>query len=204
MKKLFFILLAGLLVLGVSGTASATLTFNLDFEQDGSYESYYEMLPSEMVWIDLYVSNVPTPGLQSMGFDFTYDFTQLEVTPGTEPSAMNWYITPSVDISIPGEVEMKGGRIGGLGPDDVLLGTIELHCIAPGTSDLWLFDSDRAYDLAPTAFNDFVLADGTVLDGQLVDGILLGTITNVPIPGAIWLLGAGFVGLAGLRRKLRS
>lgn len=27
---------------------------------------------------------------------------------------------------------------------------------------------------------------------------------SVPIPGAVWLLGAGVIGLAGLRRKLRS
>jgi len=40
-------------------------------------------------------------------------------------------------------------------------------------------------------------------DGHLVAEINLET-TQVPLPSAVWLLGAGVVGLVGLRRKVRS
>ena len=34
-----------------------------------------------------------------------------------------------------------------------------------------------------------------------VDHFYAGAASNVPLPGAVWLLGSGLVGLAGLRRK---
>lgn len=40
-------------------------------------------------------------------------------------------------------------------------------------------------------------------DILIVDGLTT-AFTPVPIPGAVWLLGSGLVGLAGLRRKLKS
>lgn len=36
-----------------------------------------------------------------------------------------------------------------------------------------------------------------------IDNVLIEGVSDVPVPGAIWLLGSGLVGLAGLRRKKR-
>jgi len=206
MKRLLVLLMAGFMVIGFAMTASAALEFNLDFGQDGSYEDSITLNPSESVLIDLYVSNVPAPAMQgliSMGLDITYDPAQLAVTPGTEVYMPNWYVSPQVDLSRAGEIEMKGARLPPglpMAGDDVKLGTIELHCIAPGmVSELWLFDSDRG-----GSYDDFVLVDGTVLDGDIVKGVKLATIVNTPIPSAVLLLGSGLIGLLGFRRKMRD
>jgi hypothetical protein len=210
MKRLLVLLMAGFMVIGFAMSASASvdpMQFKLDFGQDGSFEDTWILDPSEVVWIDVYVSNIPPPGLISMGFDIEYDPRQLAVTPGTAVDAANWYINPQVNIDTPGEIEMKGGRVfpglydplSGLAGNDIKLGTIELHCILPGISDLWLFDSDRQ-----GGYDDFVLQDGTVLDVQLKDGVKVGTIINTPIPSAVLLLGSGLVGLLGFRRRMRD
>ena len=49
------------------------------------------------------------------------------------------------------------------------------------------YDQDDAYDTA-----------------LLVDNIRLNTSSSVPIPGAVWLLGSGIIGLVGLRQKYRN
>ena len=156
----------------------------------------------------MYISDVPTGelavptdpdsiGLLSMGLIASYDPSQLEVTTGTDRDKSIWWMGPPTDISTPGVVDMKGGRLyPGMYGDDIHLGTIELHCIyQPACSFLTLIDHPYPYD-------DFVLADGTVLDGTIEYGSI--EINNVPIPGAILLLGSGFLGLVGIKRKFRG
>ena len=178
----------------VGKSGKADLIFNLDFKQDGNYENYWELKPGETVLIDIYVSNVPDPGLISIGFDIVYDQTQLEVVSAGIDST-NWYIG-SVQHTSP-EIEMKGGRIMGLSGDNIKLGTIELKCKALGISELWLYDSDRGGD-----YDDFVLVGGTVLDYQIVNGVKLAEINNVPIPSTLILLGSGLIGFLGLGRRM--
>ena len=51
----------------------------------------------------------------------------------------------------------------------------------------------------------FGLNDSATVDGDYDDLILAAVSTNAtPIPGAVWLLGTGVLGLFGLRRKLRD
>jgi len=195
MKRLFVLVLALFIVFGLANLVRADLIFNLDFKQDGNYEKYWELKPGETVLIDIYVSNVPDSGLISMGFDIVYDQTQLEVVSAGIDST-NWYMG-GVQHTSP-EIEMKGGRMKpGLSGDNIRLGTIELKCKALGISELWLYDSDRGGD-----YDDFVLANGTVLDYQIVNGVKLAEINNVPIPSTLILLGSGLIGFLGLGRKM--
>ena len=46
-------------------------------------------------------------------------------------------------------------------------------------------------------------SDQFILDDQLVPPIEIASVNQVPIPGAIWLLGTGFVCLMELRKKFR-
>ena len=197
MKRLFVLVLALFIVFGLANLVRADLIFNLDFKQDGNYENYRELKPGETVLIDIYVSNVPDSGLISMGFDIVYDQTQLEVV-SAYIDWINWYIG-SVQHTSP-EIEMKGGRITGLSGDNIKLGTIELKCKALGISELLLYDSDQEYGFGH--YDDFVLANGTVLDYQIVNGVKLAEINNVPIPSTLLLLGSGLIGFLGLGRRM--
>ena len=54
-----------------------------------------------------------------------------------------------------------------------------------------------------TGYMDYIhYAYDADLDGMSLHIIACGS--RIPIPGAIWLLGAGLIGLVGLRRKLRK
>ena len=196
MKKLLVISLALFMMLGLVGMASASYVWfdasSIKGGGDLKPDTSWKLLPCEVVWLELYASEIPTPGLISMGLIANYDPSQFEVTPGTDFDHNNWWFgtlsTP------PGAVDMTGGRLmTGLAGDNIHLGTIELHCIAPGTSLISLIGHPPPYD-------DFVLLDGTVLD----DSILLGKIeieNIVPIPGTLLLLGSGLAGIFGLGRR---
>ena len=73
MKKIELIAPIAALLLGISGPASGKLVFNLDFGQDGNYETSGNLALNDTIRADLYVSNVPNPGLISMGFDLVYN-----------------------------------------------------------------------------------------------------------------------------------
>ena len=193
MKRLLVVAVALFMVLGLANLVRADLVFNLDFGQDSNYENYWELNPGETVLIDIYVSNVPDSGLISMGFDIVYDQTQLEVVTADIDST-NWYIG-GVQHTTP-EIEMKGGRLTGLSGDNIKLGTIELKCVAGGISELWLYDSDRGGN-----YDDFVLVGGMVLDEQIVSGVNLAEVNNVPIPSTLLLLGTGLISFLGLSRR---
>lgn len=197
MKRLFILVLALFMVFGLTNLVKADLMFNLDFEQDGNYENYWELKPGETVLIDIYVSNVPSPGLVDIGFDIVYNSDQLEVASANIEKG-NWDRKDSRVTRTFLEIEMIGGRLeSGLSGDNIKLGTIELKCKALGISELWLYDSDRGGN-----YDDFVLANGTVLDDQIVNRVKLAEINNIPIPGTLLLLGSGLIGLLGLGRRM--
>jgi len=196
MKRLFVSVLALFIVLGLTNLVKADLMFNLDFGKDGNYENYWELKPGDTVSIDIYVSNVPDPGLVKMGVDIVYNSDQLEVV-SAGIDWTNWHKGPGVQHITP-EIEMRGERLEpGLSGDNIKLGTIELKCKTLGISELWLYDSDRGGN-----YDDFLLMDGTVLDEQIVNGVKLAEINNVPIPSTLLLLGSGLIGLFGLGRRM--
>ena len=63
----------------LAARAQTAMLFELDFGQDGSFEDYWVMKPGDVVGIDVYVSNVTSSGLISMGIDLVYDPLQLQV-----------------------------------------------------------------------------------------------------------------------------
>ena len=167
--------------------AHAQLSFNADFAQDTAYETSWPIEAGDVVSVDVYVSNVPAPGLISMGFTLEYDATKLSVE-GAVVDVTAW---PGgfVDTTRAGEVDVAGFRTGsGLAGDSIRLGSITFRCLAEGTSALMVMDRDGDW---------FVLDDDpddpTVLDGDIGDGVLLATILP-PILGDV--NGDGLVNLA--------
>jgi len=178
---IFFLLLALLVTSG--SAAHAALVFTLDFRQDGIYESSWPLKAGESVSIDVYVSNVPAPGLGAMGFKMVYDVSKLQlVTAGTGVDSGNWPV-PYLDLGTPGEIQMAGFRTGsGISGENIRLGHVKFRCSVQGVSQLRLLDRGETVDC-------FVLADDpenpTVLDGAFPDGVFLVAEIKPPVPGDV-------------------
>jgi len=201
MRKIIVFLIVVFAVAWVS-YADAALVFNADFAQDGTYDSSWPMKAGEVVTVDIYVSNVPAPGLISMGFKLTYDSSKLEVvTSGTTVETTNWPYGPLPElIDVTGDVDeihMAGFRVlAGLAGDNIRLGAVTFRCKSEGTSEFKLLTRGGDY-------KGFVLdcigegcdpSDPVLcLDGDIGPGVLLTTI-RPPILGDV--NGDGLVDLA--------
>lgn len=177
-KRASFILFL-LCAISISVPAYAELEFNLDFGQDGLFEAFWPLKAGESVSVDIYVSNVPEPGLIAMGFKIIYDASKLQVVlSGTEVDSVNWPI-PYFDPNTPGEIHMAGSRrtASGITGNGIKLGSVKFQCIDTGISEIKLLD--RGVDC-------FVLIDdGTVLDEEFPDGIFLVAEIISPTPGDV-------------------
>jgi hypothetical protein len=197
-------------------SAHAALEFNADFAQDTAYENSWPMKAGDVVSVDIYVSNVPEPGLIAMGFKLTYDSSKLEVVPaGTAVDADNWPVAPKLEFTDADgdvdEIDMVGFRMSGLGGDNIHLGTVKFRCTSEGTSEFTLLkrgenvvgfvldcDEDTQncellyHDDADPELLEQLLAQ-LIRDGDIGVGVLLGTI-RPPVPGNI--NGDGAVDLA--------
>lgn len=175
-KIIVFFLVATLSFL--ASYAYATMSFNADFTQNGTYETSWTMKTDDVVTVDIYVSSVPAPGLIAMGFKLTYDSSRLEpVTAGTAVDTDNWSTAQYLDfIDAEGdtdEIDVAGFRTeGGLSGDNILLCTVTFQCLIEGTSEVMLLDRE----------GDWFVLDSedppTVLDNDIGTGILLATIID--------------------------
>jgi len=188
MRKITIFFIVAFAVAWVS-YAQAQLVFNADFAQDGTYDSSWPMKAGEVVVVDIYVSNVPEPGLITMGFKLAYDPAKLSVE-DAQVDEINWpypFEGGFVDLSKSGEIDMAGFRVlPGLSGDNIRLGSVTFRCVSEGTSPFMLLDREG---------NWFVLDNpgGIVLDGDIGTGVLLATIRS-PILGDV--NGDGLVNLA--------
>ena len=183
MRKLILHLLCLFLVVGTASGARGELVFHLGFAQDGVFEDSWRLRPGEGVKVDIYVSNVPEPGLRAMGFKMVYDSGKLEVVEdGTEVDENTWPV-PFLDLSTAGEIDIAGTHVEkeGFSGDGIKLGSVRFKCIGTGLNELRLYDRGETVD-------GFVLTDGTVLDGDIADGVFLGRILPVLNPGVLMLL----------------
>ena len=107
-----------------------------------------------------------------MSFIMTYDSAKvLALEQGTEVDENSWSLT-RVILEKAGEVVMSGAKIdlnSDFSGDNIKLGTIRFRCVNPGESELILLDRGAEFDC-------FVLADGTVLDDDIGNGVILGGI----------------------------
>jgi len=202
MQKAFFLLITVLAVLWAA-SAGAELEFNADFTEDGTYDVSWPMKNGEMVTVDIYVSNVPAPGLISMGFKLAYDAGKLEaVEAGTGVDADNWPI-PYLEMETPGEIEMAGALIleseenEGHKGDHIRLGTVRFRCVEEGTSELKLLKREGDWFVLFSEEGD----PADVLDDHIdTGGVLLATIRTAE-PGDV--NGDGSVDLADAILVLR-
>jgi hypothetical protein len=192
MRKTTFILICLSLLMAFAAGAEAKLVFNFDFGQDGIYDHSWPLKSGEEVMVDIYVSNVPDPGLRSMGFKFEYAAASaLQVVPsGTQVNAALWPVG-YLDSSKPGEIQMAGFHTGTAGyvGNDIKLGSVRFQSKQTGTVLLRLLDRGQNVD-------EFVLMNGPepVLDREFPDGIFLTAQIVPPTFGDV--NGDGLVNLA--------
>jgi len=204
MKKVLFSIVALLMALGLMvpvASAVPTLSFEIDFGNDGSFETggTYNMLPGETVSVAIYFS-VTEQGVIGGGFDLAFDAGQLSA------SSLAFVYPPFLDTGlseiIPGHVRAEAfafppGTATAINTNVKFL-TFELNCTEIGLTALSLFDFNAATTQWVTS------PDGFVLDDQLTNGIFLANVNNVPIPGTALLLGSGLLGVLGIRRRMKG
>ena len=170
-QELTVILVCLLLCVAGVSAADETLVFQFDFDQNGRYEDAWPLRVGEDVLVDIYISNVPAPGLVTMGFKLYYDPREISASQtGTKVNEAYWDELER-DI-MAGTISMAGSSKSGTGfqGNDILLGTVRFVRFNPpferGVSEL------TVSDLAPPPSDDFVLDNGEVIDDRVPEGVL--------------------------------
>ena len=201
MKKLLSILLVSLFLGFGAGTAMAgnisinptgelyalpgdELTFTVDFEANPAVE-----------FGDAYAFNI--------GFDVGELFvvSWANVSPGED-----WNDFGNPNLEEPGFIRNFNGYLN-FGAErtmigDVQLGTVTFELLAgasiDGNPDVWFIQEDGFTTIGYIDPGD---SDPTCHPVDEITGHVGADVSAVPIPGAIWLLGSGLLGLIGLRRR---
>ena len=206
MKK-FFVTLLGVLMavgFGTAAMAAPTLNFDIDFYSDSTpYDegvfdtgSTIDLIVGQSVNVDIYFS-VTEEGVSGGGFTIPINSATLSASNLSFPSAFIDTGSSGIDADkINYEAyAVPPGTVVGPG-SNYLFASFVLTCSGLGLDELWLNDLDSRIQwvTSPSGFD---------LDDQL--GVKLASVNNnVPIPGALWLLGSGLIGLFGIRRRMKK
>ena len=189
MKRIIFRLLIIILVLFVPGLA---VVFGQPIVTIGSDS----ILPggTSLIDITLSQSNQGDP-VPPDGFSLTLGFNQAGLSASDPTSTL-----PFFSIIGGSSSNNSTGRAGvfydnpGTPLGDVILASVLFEGLAPGSYPLTFINANFVGEV------DADTGDFEVIPVDLVDG----SITVVPIPSTILLLGGGLVALVGLRRRRRS
>ena len=204
MKKLLGLLVVGLMVLFMAGPAAASYNFTMGNGSGFSGDA--------LNWMYLTLNYSMDSNLSGYSFTLnngeseTFNFAYLKVD-GYDAywdTSASKSITAIIDFDNPNLTALLGG---------------DAQAYVNGTwswdNDTWnlIWDAPLVFDLGSgqtmtVDLSDIlgasVFTDGWCDPGDLVQLTVSYTASQVPVPAAVWLLGSGLVGLAGLRRKFRA
>jgi hypothetical protein len=197
MKKLCVFLLAILMVFGIS-TAANAVNLAIDFYGgstglvQGDYDTggLVTLTPGDFVNVDIIMQAVPDGnGLTIFGWTLATDPASMAI------SGLDTDFAFVFDLSISGGLITANAATSAEPDGDVLMVSFVLTCtgISGGPFSLLISEFGSSNNL---------LADGTDLASLFPT--VLAEVNQVPIPGAVWLLGSGLLGLVGLRRRMAS
>jgi hypothetical protein len=206
-----FVLLSAGLITSTAGAAIQDIAFDVDFYGlDTTYEQgvmdtggIIVLQPCQYVNVDLWVRGIPAVPEPSGGIvGFGAAFGVLPNPPEINFEITDYEIVPPFsDFFVQSKIIPEGVYAEGLlSPGsfqngDLYLASFVMHCTKPSIDELWVWDYS-------SAGNNWILGDGTVLDDLILPRPMVTLQQVVPIPGALWLLGSGLIGLVGIRRRL--
>jgi hypothetical protein len=186
MRRLVLLILVLIMIAGISYEADAALTFDVDFWSNSSDKNgpgdigkIILLSPGGKINIDIFFST--DLALVAASWDLKYSQPQAVSVQGTTPPGSFW-VLPLFELSN-GSVKFQAAVFPGstITGNNVFFGSIVFQSLGPGLVDLNL-----------TNYLGFLTETGQDNFGD----VHLGTINYpIPIPGAIWLLGTGLVGL---------
>ena len=202
MKRFSSVVAALLFVLGSVGIAAAfTVDFNVDFWATGNpFNNYakggpgdlggtFILQPGEKINVDIYFTTVA--GITAGSWKLNYTPSNLASVQGTTPAGYAPWALPLFDPPAAGVVGYQdaaspGSNVSGT---NKFFGSVLFQCEGVGPVNLVLSN---------------YLGFFTQTEQYNFPNVQLGTLSQVPIPGAVWLLGSGLLGLVGLSRKWRK
>ena len=152
--------------------------------------------------------------------DFYYDSTELEYSSYTHNAeGLETVWVPEVNTTGDGWVRMYGIWASGDSQTNIITAdtllctytfTVLEEAVKDGENDIWWFSDDHEYDALSvyietgygTSDYEWYQFPRLVEEDKIRmgSGLDLGT-SAVPVPGAVWLLGSGLLGLIGIRRR---
>ena len=193
-----------LIGIGTAANAAPVLITGLDFYggdtsyTQGDIDTYVELNLGDTVMVDFVysISDAADPGIGLWKAGFNLDFNPATLAASNYAEVPEWvsYAANGSGISA-GNVKFNGQYNDFITPSSGAIITFQLTCLALGSDDILFSDWGTGPDWAID-----IVHGGAIID-DIVDFCTIATVNNVPIPGAVWLLGSGLIGLVGLRRR---